>query len=146
MLLSARAMVSVIFMARCAIIKSVSPSNRHLPKCGDLPIKTISCTVKGKIITESWETTAMIFARVSLLSLLHGVPSIHISPSCGVRTPSIILSMVVFPEPLGPMMPTNSPLCTSKETFLRTQCLLYLNPTCLSLIMDMDQAALLRKR
>src|SRR5215510_3764074 len=37
-------------------------------------------------------------------------------PEVGVRSPAIMLSSVVLPEPLGPMMPTISPRRTAKET------------------------------
>src|SRR5258705_9574577 len=37
-------------------------------------------------------------------------------PEVGVRRPAIMLSSVVLPDPLGPMMPTISPGTTRKET------------------------------
>src|SRR4029077_6727310 len=37
-------------------------------------------------------------------------------PEVGVRRPAIMLSSVVLPDPLGPMMPTISPGTTWKET------------------------------
>ena len=42
-------------------------------------------------------------------------PSIRIAPAVGVSKPAIILSVVVFPQPLGPRNDTNSPRATSSS-------------------------------
>jgi hypothetical protein len=41
-------------------------------------------------------------------------PFTHTSPDVGLSIPPMILSTVLFPEPLGPRTTTNSPLSTSK--------------------------------
>ena len=43
-------------------------------------------------------------------------PSTFTSPEVAPSTPVMIFSMVDFPEPLVPMMPTVSPRATSNET------------------------------
>lgn len=45
-----------------------------------------------------------------------GLPSIRIFPSVGELIPSRILKRVLFPQPLEPMMLTNSPSSTENET------------------------------
>ena len=45
-----------------------------------------------------------------------GRPSTETSPPSGLRSPSIISSVVVLPAPLGPRMPNDSPFLTSKLT------------------------------
>ncbi len=44
------------------------------------------------------------------------LPLIETSPSVGAETPARMLRMVLFPEPLGPMIPTHSPFCIEKDT------------------------------
>ena len=39
-------------------------------------------------------------------------------PEDGFKTPDIILKRVVFPDPLGPIRPKNSPSCTLREILL----------------------------
>ena len=43
-------------------------------------------------------------------------PSTRTSPESGLRSPSIISSVVVLPAPLGPRIPKNSPSPTSRLT------------------------------
>ena len=43
-------------------------------------------------------------------------PSSITVPACGAMAPATRLNRVVFPAPLGPMMPRMLPSCTSKET------------------------------
>ena len=43
------------------------------------------------------------------------MPETSAVPVVGLSTPVIIFSMVDFPEPFVPMMPTVSPFFTSKE-------------------------------
>jgi len=45
-----------------------------------------------------------------------GIPSRVTLPESGLRSPSMISSVVVLPAPLGPRMPKNSPSSTSKDT------------------------------
>ena len=51
---------------------------------------------------------------------LAGPPSNHMDPSLGSSRPAMIFSRVLFPQPLGPMMLTNSPSSAKKSTFSRT--------------------------
>ena len=44
------------------------------------------------------------------------VPSTYTCPSVGVSTPPRICSRVLLPEPDGPMMATNCPFGTVKDT------------------------------
>src|SRR5262249_21266509 len=50
-----------------------------------------------------------------------GVPSITISPALGTSSPPIRWSRVLFPEPLGPMIDTNSPAAMSSDTPARAR-------------------------
>ena len=45
-------------------------------------------------------------------------PSNEIEPVVDFRVPAIKLNIVLFPEPFGPISPTNSPLSTEKLTSL----------------------------
>src|SRR5712691_2876610 len=45
-----------------------------------------------------------------------GRPSTLAVPESGLRSPSIISRVVVFPAPLGPSRPKNSPAPTSRQT------------------------------
>ncbi len=45
---------------------------------------------------------------------------IYILPEVGVMRPFIIFSVVVFPQPLSPIIATNLPFSISKETSERT--------------------------
>ncbi|MDD5722260.1 MAG: hypothetical protein PHY29_00825 [Syntrophales bacterium] len=58
---------------------------------------------------KSWGTTATSLATSLLLIPRIALPLMLTPPFSGTRMPSITLISVVFPEPLGPMMPKNSP-------------------------------------
>src|SRR6056297_2268093 len=45
-----------------------------------------------------------------------GLPCSRTQPSLGFKNPERIFKRVVFPQPLGPNIQSNSPGCTSKET------------------------------
>ena len=45
-----------------------------------------------------------------------GPPPSATSPPCGARTPLKSLRRVVFPDPFGPMTPTNSPGATATDS------------------------------
>ncbi len=53
-----------------------------------------------------------------------GFPSIIISPNLGFSTPARISAKVVFPEPLSPIIPTDSLSKIEKETSVKTGLLL----------------------
>ncbi|MDX9745931.1 MAG: hypothetical protein WCX84_07075 [Syntrophales bacterium] len=61
-------------------------------------------------------TTATILARSIRFISPTGLPKRRIAPSVGRSTPSISLSRVVLPAPLGPIRPRKSPFSIPKLT------------------------------
>ena len=58
------------------------------------------------------------FLTTSFLCFVMSLPPINTLPFVGVRIPDIILIVVLFPAPLGPMNPTISPAPMSKDRSL----------------------------
>ena len=69
---------------------------------------------------KSWNTKPRCSRLKRALSLsltrLKLCPSSNTSPQVGLSSVANMFSRVVLPLPLGPIMATNSPSCTSKET------------------------------
>src|SRR5690625_7082137 len=59
----------------------------------------------------------MFFGKLPLFRMFS--PSILISPSCGIKKPTIVLNNMLFPEPFLPIIPTTSPLFADNEISFR---------------------------
>ncbi|ALM38909.1 hypothetical protein SFR_2294 [Streptomyces sp. FR-008] len=55
-------------------------------------------------------------SRTSARSVTGSSPSTETEPESGLRSPATLSTVVVFPAPLGPMIPKISPSSTQKET------------------------------
>ncbi len=118
--LSARCHVFVSSMAFLAMAMSFSLSIWNRLRWGLRPIRTMSNAVKLKAITVSCGTTAICFATSTLFRAYISISFRKINPLCGLSVLLMLLSKVVFPDPLGPRMPTKSRSFTEKRTFSKT--------------------------
>ena len=106
--------VSVRSIAVRAISRSPAPSSSNRPRCGYLPIRTVSNAVKG------WRASccgmnAIRLARSPTAIAPRTAPSSRTSPASGFSSPAITRSRVLLPAPLGPNSPSSSPGRTSRD-------------------------------
>src|SRR2546421_5418783 len=84
---------------------------------------TFSCAASVGIRLNAWKTIPILLLRTtaSLPSVMRVIstPSINTCPVVGLSSPAIIPSSVLFPDPDGPTMETNSPLIIEKLMPLR---------------------------
>ena len=118
--LSARCQQLVSSIHRLAIAMSLSFSSSNLPKCGFLPISTMSRVENSKFTFVSCGTAANFLeyslSFIAITSLLSNI----IVPIFGFKMRLIVRRSVVLPEPFGPMIPKNSPCAALKSTCSRT--------------------------
>ncbi|RLG93869.1 hypothetical protein DRO37_07155 [Candidatus Bathyarchaeota archaeon] len=79
----------------------------------------MSQTEKSKFTVGFWGTDEILFAISFSLIFKTSLPSRKTAPSVGFRRLFMILSRVVFPEPLGPMIPMKSPFSAENLIFSR---------------------------
>ena len=102
---------------------SIRPSRSDLPaiRSGS---STFSSTVRVASRLKNWKTKPISSRRSTVRPCssrsLIGRPATSNNPDDGTSSPDSNVRSVVFPEPLGPMIATNSCLRTSKFTSSRT--------------------------
>ena len=80
---------------------------------------SVSTTEDTSWLSGFWKTMPAVFRICQIFSgSFVFIPSIQASPESGERIPFRIFDSVDLPEPLCPMMPTNSPRATVKLTSL----------------------------
>ena len=106
--------VSVRPIAARAISRSLAPSSSNRPRCGYLPIRTVSSAVNG-CCASCCGMNAIRLARSPAAIVSRSAPSKRTSPASGFSSPAITRSNVLLPAPLGPSRPSSSPGRASRD-------------------------------